>query len=133
MRRLVRTRIGPLQRPRARARGSGARCGADEVRGLCTRRRPATAPAAGGARRTAPVTCARREAPALRGATTCDEDTNDEIDGQDGAATGAASCLARNELDHDDIVSIVFTATDDLTAAVPGDRGPARSASATSR
>ena len=27
--------------------------------------------------------------------------------------------LARNELDHDDLVSIIFTATDDLTAEFP--------------
>lgn len=54
---------------------------------------------------------------ALRGATTCDENTKAEI----GAKTRAlvAAMLERNAIDREDLVSIIFTATDDLTAEFP--------------
>jgi chorismate mutase len=54
---------------------------------------------------------------ALRGATTCDVDTVEEI----GARTRrlVTEMLERNGVDHDDLVSIVFTATDDLHAVFP--------------
>lgn len=54
---------------------------------------------------------------ALRGATTCDVDTVAEI----GTRTRAlvTEMLERNGVDHDDLVSIVFTATDDLHAQFP--------------
>jgi chorismate mutase len=54
---------------------------------------------------------------ALRGATTCDVDTVDEIDVRTQALVRAM--LDRNGVDHDDLVSIVFTATDDLHAQFP--------------
>ena len=54
---------------------------------------------------------------ALRGAITCDENTNSEIDLR--TRQLMTELLKRNSLDHDDIVSIVFTATDDLTAEFP--------------
>ena len=39
----------------------------------------------------------------------------------------------RNDVDHDDLISILFTATDDIHCDVPGHGGPRRSASATCR
>lgn len=54
---------------------------------------------------------------ALRGAVTCDEDTQAEIETKTRALVEAL--LERNNLDHDDLVSIIFTATGDLTAEFP--------------
>src|SRR4029077_10918655 len=54
---------------------------------------------------------------ALRGAITCDENTKSEIDTK--TQTLVREMLERNEIDHDDIVSMIFTATDDLTAEFP--------------
>ena len=54
---------------------------------------------------------------ALRGAITCDENTKQEI--EEKTQRLVKELLARNELEHDDIVSVVFTATDDLTAEFP--------------
>jgi chorismate mutase len=54
---------------------------------------------------------------ALRGAITCDEDSKAEIDEK--TQRLVKEMLARNGIDHDDIVSIFFTATDDLTAEFP--------------
>jgi chorismate mutase len=54
---------------------------------------------------------------ALRGAITCDEDAKAEIDEK--TQTLVKEMLARNGIEHDDIVSILFTATDDLTAEFP--------------
>jgi chorismate mutase len=54
---------------------------------------------------------------ALRGAITCDENSKDEIDKQ--TQRLMHELLARNDLDHDALVSILFTATDDLTAEFP--------------
>ena len=53
----------------------------------------------------------------LRGATTCDVDTVDEIDAKTKALV--AAMLERNDVDTDDLVSIIFTATDDLHAQFP--------------
>ena len=54
---------------------------------------------------------------ALRGATTCAADTVDEVT----SATQEllVALMQRNELDHDDVVSVVFTATPDLTSTFP--------------
>ena len=54
---------------------------------------------------------------ALRGATTCTADTVDEIT----SATQEllVALMQRNDLDHDDVVSVVFTATPDLTSTFP--------------
>jgi chorismate mutase len=54
---------------------------------------------------------------ALRGAITCDEDTKPEIETK--TQRLVTTMLERNEIAHDDIVSIIFTATDDLTAEFP--------------
>jgi chorismate mutase len=54
---------------------------------------------------------------ALRGAITCDEDTKDEIVTK--TQRLVEELLARNAVEHDDLVSIIFTATDDLTAEFP--------------
>ncbi len=54
---------------------------------------------------------------ALRGATTCDADTKAEVDTK--TQQLVAAMLERNAIDHDDIVSIIFTATDDITAEFP--------------
>jgi chorismate mutase len=54
---------------------------------------------------------------ALRGAITCDENTKAEIDEK--TQRLVKEMLARNGIEHDDIVSILFTATDDLTAEFP--------------
>ncbi len=53
----------------------------------------------------------------LRGATTCDDDTKDEIDRK--TQQLVLEMLDRNGVTHDDLVSIIFTATDDLTAEFP--------------
>lgn len=54
---------------------------------------------------------------ALRGATTLDHDTESEMTERVQALVKAM--LARNDLDHDDIISLIFTATDDLVSAFP--------------
>jgi len=54
---------------------------------------------------------------ALRGAISCDENTKAEIEAK--TRRLMKELLARNELDHDDLVSVIFTATDDLTAEFP--------------
>ncbi|HEY3721809.1 MAG TPA: chorismate mutase [Acidimicrobiia bacterium] len=53
----------------------------------------------------------------LRGATTCDEDSVAEIDRKTQALV--REMLDRNGVENDDIISIVFTATDDLHAQFP--------------
>ena len=53
----------------------------------------------------------------LRGATTCDVDTVREIDTKTKALV--TEMLERNEIDHEDLVSIIFTATDDLHSQFP--------------
>lgn len=53
----------------------------------------------------------------LRGATTCDVDTAEEIDVKTKALV--AAMLERNEVDHEELVSIIFTATDDLHGQFP--------------
>ena len=54
---------------------------------------------------------------ALRGATTCDEDTKAEIDIKTQALV--TRMLERNNVGHDALVSIIFTATDDLHSEFP--------------
>jgi chorismate mutase len=53
----------------------------------------------------------------LRGATTCDENSKAEIDTK--TQRLVAEMLERNAIAHDDLVSIIFTATDDITAEFP--------------
>ncbi len=54
---------------------------------------------------------------ALRGATTVDADTEDAINER--VQTLVREMMDRNGLHKDDLVSILFTATDDLTATFP--------------
>lgn len=54
---------------------------------------------------------------ALRGATTVDEDSIEQI--SDRTVTLVREMLSRNSATHDDIVSVLFTATGDLTAMFP--------------
>jgi chorismate mutase len=54
---------------------------------------------------------------ALRGATTCTEDSKAEIDAK--TARLVKELFARNDLAADDVVSIIFTSTPDLTAEFP--------------
>ena len=54
---------------------------------------------------------------AIRGAITCDENSKAEIEAK--TKRLMTELLARNEVDHEDLVSILFTATEDLTAEFP--------------
>ncbi|MFM7060191.1 MAG: chorismate mutase [Actinomycetes bacterium] len=54
---------------------------------------------------------------AVRGAITCDADTPAEIDRR--TQQVVREMLERNALAHDDIISIFFTATEDLTSQFP--------------
>jgi chorismate mutase len=54
---------------------------------------------------------------AVRGATSVAEDTSEAI--REGTAELLGEVLARNDLTADDLVSIIFTATADLTADFP--------------
>jgi chorismate mutase len=54
---------------------------------------------------------------AVRGATTVDEDTAEQVTERVRALMEAI--LERNAIEHDDIVSILFTATDDVTSMYP--------------
>jgi chorismate mutase len=54
---------------------------------------------------------------ALRGATTFDTDDAPHVSGRVTALV--SEMLERNEVDHDDLVSILFTATEDLHSIFP--------------
>ncbi len=54
---------------------------------------------------------------ALRGATTLDADTRDEVLTRTGELLG--ELLTRNDLGAEDLVSLVFTATDDVRSEFP--------------
>jgi chorismate mutase len=54
---------------------------------------------------------------AIRGAIQVDADTRDDI--LTGAAELVRGVIERNQLEHEDFISIVFTATPDLTADFP--------------
>ncbi len=54
---------------------------------------------------------------ALRGATTVDDDTAEQV--TDRVVTLLKAMFSRNDVDHDDVVSIVFTATDDVRSLFP--------------
>jgi chorismate mutase len=61
-----------------------------------------------------PVTAAVR---ALRGATTVDADTTDQVRARTIALL--EQMVERNGVDHDDIISVLFTATDDIHSMFP--------------
>ncbi|HEX2272681.1 MAG TPA: chorismate mutase [Acidimicrobiales bacterium] len=54
---------------------------------------------------------------ALRGATTVEKDADDQITERVQELVG--EMMARNDIAHDDIISIIFTATEDLVAIFP--------------
>ncbi|MBA3268257.1 MAG: chorismate mutase [Acidimicrobiia bacterium] len=54
---------------------------------------------------------------ALRGATTVDDDTPEQV--KERVQALIAEILARNGVDHDDIVSMIFTATEDIVSIFP--------------
>ncbi|HEX2042947.1 MAG TPA: chorismate mutase [Acidimicrobiales bacterium] len=54
---------------------------------------------------------------ALRGATTVEEDSEKQITERVQELVG--EMMARNDIAHDDIISIIFTATEDLVAIFP--------------
>ena len=54
---------------------------------------------------------------ALRGATTVEEDTEEEVTTRVQALV--AEMLERNRVEHDDLVSILLTATEDVTSMFP--------------
>lgn len=60
---------------------------------------------------------------ALRGATTCETDTPEEI--YEVTQELLLRMMERNDLGHDDVVSVLFTTSPDLTSAFPatGARG----------
>lgn len=59
----------------------------------------------------------RKRARALRGATTVDKDTPEQVTERTQALL--ARMLERNGVDHDDIISVLFTATDDIHSVFP--------------
>jgi chorismate mutase len=54
---------------------------------------------------------------ALRGATTVDDDTEEQI--KERVVALLEAMFERNGVDHDDLVSIIFTATDDIHSCFP--------------
>ena len=54
---------------------------------------------------------------ALRGATTVDVDTEEQI--TERVVALVTEMLSRNRVAHDDIISVIFTATEDLVATFP--------------
>lgn len=54
---------------------------------------------------------------ALRGATTVDEDTPAQVNER--VQTLVRTMLERNGIDHDDLVSVLFTATEDVVSMFP--------------
>ena len=54
---------------------------------------------------------------ALRGATTLERDTAEQV--TDRVPVLVATMLERNGISHDDLVSILFTATDDISSMFP--------------
>ena len=59
----------------------------------------------------------------VRGSTSCSKDTPEQI--TEATQELLAAMMERNALEHDDVISIVFTTTTDLTSAFPatGARG----------
>ena len=61
---------------------------------------------------------------ALRGATTIDVDEPDHI--RDRVLDLLDTLMARNDVDHDDLISILFTATEDVVSTFPATAARAR-------
>jgi chorismate mutase len=60
---------------------------------------------------------ARRRVRAIRGATTVDQDTVEQVEERTQALLQAM--VGRNGVDHGDIISVLFTATDDVRSMFP--------------
>ncbi|MGZ4119031.1 MAG: chorismate mutase [Actinomycetota bacterium] len=58
-----------------------------------------------------------RQLRALRGATTLDADTRDQV--MERTAALIMAILDRNAIEHEDLVSLIFTATDDVRSEFP--------------
>jgi chorismate mutase len=58
-----------------------------------------------------------RQLRALRGATTLDADTREQV--MDRTVTLIRTILERNGIGHEDLVSVIFTATDDVRSEFP--------------
>jgi chorismate mutase len=56
---------------------------------------------------------------ALRGATTVDVDTPEQI--TERVLALLAGMFERNGIDHDDVISVIFTATEDVTSMFPAE------------
>lgn len=54
---------------------------------------------------------------ALRGATTCEADTAEEI--TEATQELLIAMMDRNGIDHDDVISVIFTTSPDLTSTFP--------------
>jgi chorismate mutase len=54
---------------------------------------------------------------ALRGATTVDTDTGEQVNER--VVVLLEQMFARNDLGHDDVISVIFTATDDIHSTFP--------------
>ena len=121
VRRLVRTRIGPISDPRLKpgrgGRSSPPRCApwpAPRPRRATALARAAATPGAVAVLASIrPMSAVR----ALRGATTVDADTPDQVSGR--MQELLSELLERNGLEHDDVISIVFTATGDVVSMFP--------------
>jgi chorismate mutase len=79
--------------------------------------KPSTSPDADTASFGQPEPALRRRVRALRGATTVDEDSAAQVSERTQALLQAM--MARNGLEHDDIISVLFTATDDVHSMFP--------------
>lgn len=64
-----------------------------------------------------PASPPRRRTRALRGATTVDEDTAEQVTTRTQALLVAM--MERNQVEHEDIISVLFTATDDIHSMFP--------------
>ena len=107
--RLVRTRIGPLS---DRSLAPGGVAGAHCPRGAVVVRRRSRR-----SRRSQRLTSSPVGVLALRGAITVDDDSKAEVDTK--TKRLVQEMLDRNGVSHDDLISIIFTATDDITAEFP--------------
>ena len=128
VRRLVRVRIGPLTDRRLQP-GDWRALTVDEVRAL---ERAAVAPDPAPGPRGDPSSGRPRRAPpgpagnipampsavrALRGATTVDVDSTEQV--RERTAALLARMLEANDIHHDDLISVLFTATDDIHSMFP--------------
>ena len=127
VRRLVRTRIGPV-RDTDLPPGAGGPSAPRRSAALAASAGPALRDDGSGSTRSPPARAVKRTGRVtrhgtaltvrgLRGATTVDADTVAQV--TERSQELILEIMARNELVEDDIVSLVFTATADVTSAFP--------------